>query len=254
LILRGFWQPDRNTIHHSSRKAPGWRNRAENAQRDRDLWPRGNTAPETTLLSGYGVDTLRWADNVRGTGSSCCPDDFQRGLTRRAREQRRVGGHLRRCSPRGLGPARLARSNSIHAVGRLIVETSWAICSFPAHTCEQGRTQSAASPLLGRHTRGLGLDWGPRGALQEPAPDLGGPSPAPLPQPGGWRPSRGRSYAPMVNDLSAGVDHVVPRPKRAEQRLTWLAKVLKRGECKIIKVYPIDYLPIKTPYTLPPGH
>ena len=90
-----------------------------------------------------------------------------------------MGGHLRRCSPRGLGPARLARSNSIHAVGRLIVETSWAICSFPAHTCEQGRTQSAASPLLGRHTRGLGLDWGPRGALQEPAPDLGGPSPAP---------------------------------------------------------------------------
>ena len=37
--------------------------------RDRDLWPRGNTAPETTLLSGYGVDTLRWVDNVRGTGA-----------------------------------------------------------------------------------------------------------------------------------------------------------------------------------------
>ena len=42
--------------------------------RDRDLWPRGNTAPETTLLSGYGVDTLRWADNVR-----CTPGKFQRG-------------------------------------------------------------------------------------------------------------------------------------------------------------------------------
>jgi len=56
------------------------------------LWPRGNTTPETTLLSGYGVDTLRWADNVRGTGSSCCPGEFQRGLTRRAREQRRAGG------------------------------------------------------------------------------------------------------------------------------------------------------------------
>jgi hypothetical protein len=33
-------------------------NMAENGQRDRDLWPGGNTAPETTLLSGYGVDTL----------------------------------------------------------------------------------------------------------------------------------------------------------------------------------------------------
>ena len=95
-----------------------------------------------------------------------------------AREQRRAGGHLRRCSPRGLGPARLARSSSIHAVGRLIVATSWAICSFPAHACEQGRTHSAASPLLGRHTRGL--DWGgPRGALPEPAPRSGGTSPAP---------------------------------------------------------------------------
>ena len=46
---------------------PVGRNRAESGQRERDLWPRGNTAPETTLLSGYGVDTLRWADNVRGT-------------------------------------------------------------------------------------------------------------------------------------------------------------------------------------------
>ena len=53
---------------------PVGRNRAESGQRERDLWPRGNTAPETTLLSGYGVDTLRWADNVRGT-----PGKFQRG-------------------------------------------------------------------------------------------------------------------------------------------------------------------------------
>ena len=53
---------------------PVARNRAESGQRERDLWPRGNTAPETTLLSGYGVDTLRWADNVR-----CTPGKFQRG-------------------------------------------------------------------------------------------------------------------------------------------------------------------------------
>jgi hypothetical protein len=43
--------------------------------------PEGNTAPETTLLSGYGVDTLRWADNVRGTGSrrGGCPVSFKGG-------------------------------------------------------------------------------------------------------------------------------------------------------------------------------
>ena len=51
------------------------------------MWPGGNTAPETTLLSGYGVDTLRRADNVHGTGSrrGGCPDEFQRGLTRRGK-------------------------------------------------------------------------------------------------------------------------------------------------------------------------
>ena len=92
LILRGFSTAAHNTIRNNSRNAPGWRNRSESGQRDRDLWPGGNTAPETTLLSGYGVDTLRRADNVRGTGNSCCPGEFQRGLTRRAREQRRVGG------------------------------------------------------------------------------------------------------------------------------------------------------------------
>jgi hypothetical protein len=50
-------------------------------QCDGDLWPGGNTAPETTLLSGYGVDTLGWTDNVRGTGSrrGGCPGEFQRG-------------------------------------------------------------------------------------------------------------------------------------------------------------------------------
>ena len=35
-----------------------------------------------------------------------------------------------------------------------------------------------------------------------------------------------------------------PRPEHA-QRLTWLTKVLKPGECKVIKVYPIDEPPIK---------
>jgi hypothetical protein len=61
--------------------------RTESGQRDRDLWPGGNTAPETTMLSGYRVDTLQWADNVRGTGSrrGGCPGEFQRGLTRRGK-------------------------------------------------------------------------------------------------------------------------------------------------------------------------
>jgi hypothetical protein len=71
------------------------RNRAEDGQRDRDSRPRGNTPPKTTLLNGYGVDTVRWADNVRRTGSSCCPGEFQRGLTRRAPDW---GEHLRRRS------------------------------------------------------------------------------------------------------------------------------------------------------------
>jgi hypothetical protein len=58
-----------------------WRNRAESGQRDRDLWPRGNTAPETTLLSGYGVDTLRWADNVAAPGAAevATPASFKGG-------------------------------------------------------------------------------------------------------------------------------------------------------------------------------
>ena len=47
-----------------------WRNRAESGQCDRDLWPGGNTALETTLVSGYGVDTLRWADNVAALGAA----------------------------------------------------------------------------------------------------------------------------------------------------------------------------------------
>jgi hypothetical protein len=74
LLLLTFCPASPQHVRHSSRNAPGWRNRAESGQRDRDLWPRGNTASETTLLSGYGVDTLRWADNVRGT-----PGEFQRG-------------------------------------------------------------------------------------------------------------------------------------------------------------------------------
>jgi hypothetical protein len=120
----------------------------ESGQCDRDLWPGGNTAPETTLLGGYGVDTLRWADNVAAPGSrrGGCPGEFQRGLTRRGKGAASGWGTSPTLLPRGLGPARLARSNSIHAVGRLIVETSWAICSFPAHVCEQGITHSAASP------------------------------------------------------------------------------------------------------------
>ena len=65
LILLGFSfaAPQHDPPHRPQRIR--WRNRAENAQRDRDLWPRGNTAPETTLLSGYGVDTLRWAITSR---------------------------------------------------------------------------------------------------------------------------------------------------------------------------------------------
>ena len=60
---RGFPpHPESRTIP-SSRNAPRFRNRAESGQRDRDLRPGGNTATETTPLSGYGVDTLRRADN-----------------------------------------------------------------------------------------------------------------------------------------------------------------------------------------------
>ena len=73
MILQSFGPRACNTIHHSSRNAPGWRSRAESGQGDRDLWPGGNTAPETTVLTGYGVDTLRRADNVRGTGARAAP-------------------------------------------------------------------------------------------------------------------------------------------------------------------------------------
>jgi hypothetical protein len=57
------------------------RNGAESGQCDRDLWPGGNTAPETTLLSGYGVDTLRWADNVAAPGAAevAAPVSFKGG-------------------------------------------------------------------------------------------------------------------------------------------------------------------------------
>jgi hypothetical protein len=85
--LLGSWTAALQLDPHSSRNAPGWRNRAESEQRDQDLWPGGNTAPETTLLSGYGVDTLRRADNVRGTGRrrGGRPGRFQRGLSRRGK-------------------------------------------------------------------------------------------------------------------------------------------------------------------------
>jgi hypothetical protein len=44
------------------------------------------------------------------------PVSFKGGGPAGARERRRVGGHLRRRSPFGLGPARLARSDPIRGV------------------------------------------------------------------------------------------------------------------------------------------
>jgi hypothetical protein len=70
LILFGLWAgapqhdpPQRPATHPVAQQG------GERAC-DRDLWPGGNTAPETTLLSGYGVDTLRWADNVAAPGAA----------------------------------------------------------------------------------------------------------------------------------------------------------------------------------------
>ena len=93
--------------------------------RDRDLWPRGNTAPETTLLSGYGVDTLGWADNVRGTGSSCCPGEFQRELTRRAREQRRTGGTSPTLLPAWAWPGTPSPIQSYTRRGSMRSQSAW---------------------------------------------------------------------------------------------------------------------------------
>ena len=48
-------------------------------------------------------------------------------------------------------------------------------------------------------------------------------------------PSQGQSYAPTVNDLSAGIES-------AEPRVTWLTKVLKPGECEVIEISAIAHL------------
>src|ERR1700719_3906725 len=37
--------------------------------------------------------------------------------------------------------------------------------------------------------------------------------------------------------LSAGIGRARSRPEHAEQRLTWLTKVLELGKCEVIKVY-----------------
>src|SRR5437667_11077626 len=44
-----------------------------------------------------------------------------------------------------------------------------------------------------------------------------------------------------------GDDRVPSCPAHAQQRLTWLAKVLKPGACEVIKVYPIAKSLIKPP-------
>jgi hypothetical protein len=84
-----------------------WRNGAENGQRTVTCGPEATPRGKTTLRSGYGVDTFRWADNVRGTG----PGEFQRGLTRKARERCRVGD-ISDAAPH-LGLARHAQPGSI---------------------------------------------------------------------------------------------------------------------------------------------
>jgi hypothetical protein len=63
---------------------------------------------------------------------------------------------------------RLAQAGSEGPPGRFAV--------FRHMACQKG-THSAASLSLGRHTRGL--DWGPRGALPEPVPAVGGTIPGP---------------------------------------------------------------------------
>jgi hypothetical protein len=154
LISQGFLVgvPQHDPPHRPQRIR--WCDKAESGQCDRGLWPGGNTAPETTLLSGYGVDTLRWADNVAAPGAAevAALVSFKGGSPAGAREQRRAGGHLRRCSSRGLGPARLARSNSIHAVGRHIVETSCAIAVFRHMPASKGQSPSVPPRLLSIET------------------------------------------------------------------------------------------------------
>ena len=144
-------------IRHGGHNASGGATGRRAGSATETCGPGGNTAPETTLLSGYGVDTLRWADNVAAPGGSCCPSDFQRGLTRRAREQRRVGGHLRRCSPRGLGWAL-----NIQALGDPTQRQSAG--------CQPGTSAADLAPSAGRLRGFWGISRGfRRGFRRAPA-------------------------------------------------------------------------------------
>jgi len=144
-----------NFRRSSRRLAPSRsRNRSDSGQRDRDLWPGGNTAPETTLLSGYGVDTLRRADNVRGTGNSCCPGEFQRGLTRRGKGAASGWGDIPDAAPR-TGLARHAEPDPILYSPRVNEKS---VAGMTALDFVSSRTRPGGLFLTGSHATATASD------------------------------------------------------------------------------------------------
>jgi hypothetical protein len=101
-------------------------------------------------------------------------------------------------------------------------------CCPATRSATPAATRDATATSAGRSSAGLGEHPGAAPALAWP----------------GRRqtPSRGQSYAPTVNDLSAGID-------TAEPRVTWLTKVLKPGECEVIEISAIA--PHADPFPVP---
>src|SRR5438132_335429 len=66
------------------------------------------------------------------------------------------------------------------------------------------------------------------------------------------RRARGDPTHRQSTNCPAGCSRLLPRPEHAEQRLTWLTKVLRLAECEVIE-YISDCAPaIPTPPTSPP--
>src|SRR5258707_496379 len=115
-------------------------------------------------------------------------------------------------SPVALNPAGIG-SRFPGALNRHRIDLAgfWAA---PRHTIrlspvgQRRRAREGAAPVWGEHS-----DATPGSGLVRP-------------------PSRGRSYALTVKELSVGIDRVPPRPEHSEKRITWLTRSQKTGRVR----------------------